>query len=254
MNLLLVTKEVIIEKIFTLVCNKLDIKLDVKSDTQITQKYDIIVLDTDFIDDRFNIIKQYTKKLGAISAYELSFDKSKDFVINRPFLPTQLFTILQTQIFNIQQDEKKVNKARIIQDFETENTIHYLDSLVDDIASDIEQECDESIIPKPTIKNGGVLDSLELSKIKSLLDPKPTSQATTIDELDEDDWLDLSEIIDKALEEVKEYQFKENKPIKLVLSQYNITELKPLFERLNQDVVDALADGKEINLILKLKD
>ncbi|MEJ5168949.1 MAG: hypothetical protein WHU93_07255, partial [Arcobacteraceae bacterium] len=68
MNLLLVTQEDIIKKVFTLVCKKLDLDLVIQEDTQITDRYDIIVLDHYFIDDRFNIIKQYSKKLGAITA------------------------------------------------------------------------------------------------------------------------------------------------------------------------------------------
>jgi hypothetical protein len=252
MNLLLVTKEDIVQKFFSLVCKKLSINLEIKDDTQIKNKYDIIVLDTYFIDDRFNIIKQYSKKLGAISSDDLPFEKAKEFIIKRPFLPTQLTQILSQQIEKIRFEEKKDSKKQFIKDYETQNTISYLDSLVDDIASDIELESDESIIHKPSIKQGGVLDGIELNKIKSLLDSK--TEPSSIDELDENDWLDLSDIIDKALEEVKGYQFSENKPIKLILSQYNLNELKPLFQKLNQNVIDNLSDGKEISLILKLKD
>ena len=37
------------------------------------------------------------RKLGAISSEELPFDKSKDFVIPRPFLPTNLKLFLIEQ-------------------------------------------------------------------------------------------------------------------------------------------------------------
>ncbi|MDY0320558.1 MAG: hypothetical protein RBR23_02380 [Arcobacteraceae bacterium] len=252
MKLLLVTQEDIIKKVFTLVCKKLELDLIIQEDTQITDRYDIIVLDHYFIDDRFNIIKQYSKKLGAITGEPLPFEKAKDFVINRPFLPTQLITILSEQLEKIRFERKRETTKQFINDYETQNTVSYLDSLVEDIASDIEIETDESIIQKPTIKQGGVLDSAELSKIKTLLDIK--KEPTTIDDLDEGDWLDLSEIIDKALEEVKVYEFPENKPIKLILSQYNLDELKPLLKKLNQSVIDSLTEGKEITLMLKLKE
>ncbi|MEJ5168948.1 MAG: hypothetical protein WHU93_07250, partial [Arcobacteraceae bacterium] len=173
-------------------------------------------------------------------------------VINRPFLPTQLIAILSGQLEKIRFEKKRESSKQFINDYETQNTVSYLDSLVEDIASDIEIETDESIIQKPTIKQGGVLDSAELSKIKTLLDIK--KEPTSIDDLDEGDWLDLSEIIDKALEEVKVYEFPENKPIKLILSQYNLDELKPLLKKLNQSVIDSLTEGKEITLMLKLKE
>ncbi len=80
MNLLLVTQEDIIKKVFTLVCKKLELQLVIQEDTQITDRYDIIVLDNYFIDDRFNIIKQYSKKLGAITSEPLPFEKAKDFL------------------------------------------------------------------------------------------------------------------------------------------------------------------------------
>lgn len=254
MNLLLITKEEIVKKIFLLVCKNLDIDLILQDNTQIQDRYDIIILDIDFIDDRFNIIKQYSKKLGAISPSELPFDKAKDFLIKRPFLPSHLTQILKEQLEKLEFQQKKENKKQFIADFETQNVTNYLDSLADDIVSDIEIESDESIIKKPHIKQGGVLDGLELTKIKSLLEPQKIDDLAQVEELDETDWLDLSQIIDKALAEVQEYKFDEDRPIKLILNRYSINELKPLLQKLNQNVIDSLTHGKEVSLVLKLKD
>ncbi|NLO16998.1 MAG: hypothetical protein GX118_02245 [Arcobacter butzleri] len=253
MTLLLITQEDIIKRIFDLVCKKLDIDLIITDNSQIDTFYDIIIVDHYYIDDRFNLIKQYSKKLGAITNDILSFDKAKDFVINRPFLPNHLISILKELIDKITYEQKSEIKKEFINDFEAQNSISYLDSLVDDIASDIEVESDESIIQKPTIKQGGVLDGSELMRIKNLIGmDKETKEA--IEELGEDDWLDLSDIIDKALEEVKGYEFKESYPIKLVLSKFAMDEIKPLLKKLNQEAINALTDGKEITLMLKLKE
>ncbi len=98
MNLLLICETAIIEHIFTLVCKRLDFNLTVQKTSIVNDKFDLIIVDQTFIDDKFNSFKQLSKKLGAISSEELSFDKSRDFIIPRPFLPTKLEEILIEQL------------------------------------------------------------------------------------------------------------------------------------------------------------
>ena len=70
------------------------------------------------------------------------------------------------------------------------------------------------------------------------------------------------QIIDDALDEVKEYEFNldagqgksEILPYKLVLSDYNLEELKPLLEKFNQEVVDKLSTGESVDIRLVLKE
>ncbi len=92
-NLILVSRKQIIIHIFTLVCKKLNISLTVLSEAQLDQKVDIVVIDSEFIDDRFNILKSYSKLIGAISKEELSFETANDFRIPLPFLPSSLQVI-----------------------------------------------------------------------------------------------------------------------------------------------------------------
>ena len=63
-SLILVSQKPIIIQIFTLVCKKLNIKLEVLNEVQIDHKVDIIIIDSDFIDDRFDIVKSYAKING----------------------------------------------------------------------------------------------------------------------------------------------------------------------------------------------
>ncbi len=65
MNLILITKTAIIEKIFSLVCKKLAINLTVENSLTINKKVDFIVVDEEFINDEFNSLKQYTKKISS---------------------------------------------------------------------------------------------------------------------------------------------------------------------------------------------
>jgi len=260
-NLLLITKTKMIMKIFDLICTKLDIKLHIQSNTDVNNsRFDFIIVDQEFIDDRFNIIKQLTNKIGAISNEELPFDKSRDFIIPRPFLPHDLQNILIEQIEYIKEDKRVEKKVIDTYNEDAEDVTSYLDTLADDIAEDIEDEGDESIISIAALRDGGVLDKSELGKINSLLEDsdlesKLLRQYQDEDEMDENDWKDLSEIIDDALNEVADYEFdvNYNEPVKLILNNYNIDELRPLLSKFNQSVIDKLSQGETIDLKLSLK-
>ncbi len=273
MNLLLICETAIIEQIFSLVCKKLNLELTITDDTNVKEKYDLIVIDQSFIDDKFNIIKQYSKRLGAISSEELPFDKSRDFIIPRPFLPTKLQEIIKEEIENIKEDEKEatqqfLNSSRTSSNLEDdyfeddEVTIpitDYVESLADDVYSDIEEDNDESIVSLASLKEGGVLDDNELNKINNILKEEEIQNEV---HMDQQDWKDISDIIDDALEEVKEYEFNldegqgksEVLPYKLVLSDYSINELKPFLEKFNQEVIDKLSSGQSVDIRLVLKD
>lgn len=257
MRLLLISNTPIIIKIFTLICQKLEISLTVQKDNDVDEKFDLIIIDSEYVDDKFNIIKQFCKKIGAISSEELPFDKSRDFIVPRPFLPHDLQEMLLEQVTLIKEEEEQEKKeALAFSRQDTSEVTDYLDSLADDIAHDIEDESDESIVSMASLRDGGVLDSSELGKIKNLLNSEP-SESHEI-EIDDDDWHDLSEIIDKALDEVKDYEFdmsgENDNYITLILNQFNMDELKPLLLKLDQNSIDTLTSGNTINLKLKLKE
>ncbi len=255
MKLLLVSNTAIVIQIFNLVCKKLELDFETKDDTEIEKEYDLIIIDTEFINDRFNIIKQYSKKLGAISSEELPFEKARDFLIPRPFLPHQLQNILQEniQIINEEKKDQKSYNTHYEQNA-TNEIVDYVESLADDIALDIEDESDESIITIASLKDGGILDNNELDKIQDILHTNDIQDE--LEELEEEDWLDLSDIIDKAIDDVKDYEFEIDvkEPIKLLLTDHNMDELKPLLTKLNQKVIDSLTEGEIINIQLKLKE
>lgn len=259
MNILLISKTQIVIQIFDLICKKLDYSFSVMNNNDVKNRYDMIILDTEFIDDRFNIIKQLTNSIGAISNEELSSYNSEYFSINRPFLPTELLEILKEQeqiIKNNKEKESSYPSDEEYFDDTTEEVAAFVDSLADDIAYENEEEDDESIVTLESLYDGGVLDSLELNKISDMLHQNqinPTSYPNSI-ELEETDFRELSEIIDDALDEVKGYEFSLNsEPIHLVLNNYNIDELKPLLKKFDQQVIDKLSSGETIDLKLSLK-
>jgi hypothetical protein len=272
MNLLLISETTIIEQIFSLVCKKLNIDLTITQSNDVNEKFDLIVIDQNFIDDKFNIIKQFSKKLGAISSEELPFDKSRDFIIPRPFLPTKLQEILKEQFdFILKEDiisasDNSTPSSTYIDtnEYEEDEEVtvpiitDYVESLAEDVYLDIEEDNDESIVSVASLDNGGILDNSELSKINDILKEEVIHNEIV---MNKNDWKDISDIIDDALDEVKEYEFDLNESapspasfLKLVLSDYNINELKPLLEKFNQETIDKLSAGESIDIRLVLKE
>lgn len=270
MKLLLICETAIIEHIFTLVCKRLNIDLSIQKTTTINEEFDVIVVDQNFIDDKFNSFKQFTKKLAAISSEELPFDKSRDFIIPRPFLPTKLETLLieQKEIIKEEEEYEKNRKVTTFTSYDLDENdeevtipvVNYINNLEEKTTSSLDEDFnfddeDESIVSLETLNIGGVLDSSELTRINDIL--REDSIQNEIN-LEKNDWKDISSIIDDALAEVKEYEFdlKEPmlKPHSLVLSNFNINELRPLLEKLDQSIIDKLSSGDTVDIRITLKD
>ncbi len=258
MRILLICETAIIEHIFKLVCKRLHIKLTIQRTTSVNASFDLIIIDQSFIDDKFNTIKQFSNKLGAISSEELPFDKSRDFIIPRPFLPTKLEAILIEQIEYIKEERDKELNIKSSHDDYTEDeeviipiTKKYIESLDND---SFISEDDESIVNTNSLNIGGILDNKELVKINDLLREEVIQNEIN---LEKSDWKDIAAIIDDALEEVKEYEFDltqvPTKRYNLLLNNYHINELRPLLEKFDQTVIDKLAAGESVDITLTLK-
>ena len=57
MQILLICDTAIIEHIFILVCKRIKVDLIVQKTTSVDKKYDLIIVDQPFIDNKFNKIK-----------------------------------------------------------------------------------------------------------------------------------------------------------------------------------------------------
>ena len=268
MTLLLICETAIIEHIFTLVCKKLHINLTIQKTNSVNDNFDLIIIDQSFIDDKFNAIKQFSNKLGAISSEELPFDKSRDFIIPRPFLPTKLEAILLDQIDCIKEDKEKEQDLVEVSSFDyqedeeviipiTKKYVENLENSDSHISKKefIEEDFDESIINPAFLNTGGILDNKELNKINDILREEVIQNEIF---LEKSDWKDIASIIDDALDEVKEYEFDltqtPNKLYNLVLSHYHINELRPLLEKFDQTVIDRLSSGESVDIRLSLKE
>jgi len=109
------------------------------------------------------------------------------------------------------------------------------------------------------MKDGGILDGGELNKINDILKEDEIHNEINFNQ---EDWKDISDIIDDALSEVKEYEFDLDTPVSspkvnalnLILSHYNMDELRPLFEKFDQSIIDRLSSGEVIDIRMMLKD
>lgn len=277
MRLLLISEVAIVEHVFTLICKRLNIVLEVQQKSVVNGEFDFIVLDQAYIDDNFNSYKQYTKKLGAITSEELSFSKSRDFIIPRPFLPNQLENILKEQVEHLKEEELRNKRASYVQNSEEDESflVSYEEikkeqellrgnlkkespfvniDKIDFNEYEIEDE-DESLVSINNSKNGGILDTNELTKINGILrEERIQNEINT----DRNDWKDINLIIDEALDEVREYEFEIPKTTEeaynLILNKYSIEELKPFLEKFNQDIINKLVSGQTVDVRISLKD
>lgn len=254
MNLLLISNTPMIIQIFKLISKKIKLELFVQGNNEVDSQYDFIVVDEEFIDDRFNIIKQYCKKLGAISSNELDLEKSNDFLIPRPFLPMQLQEMLVEKIDELKEEIKEEEIKEAQKNAPSPDVISFIESMADDIVEDIQNEVEgkvsaideidendlldsieeeleneeKCIIPIPEIQNeeGGVLDNKELDKISDILEN---------DEIDTDD--------DFSLKSYEEFNHVEN-----VDSTLDANSWQDLSDILDEALVDATADFDDEDL------
>jgi hypothetical protein len=252
-NLILVSKVNIINRIFTLVAKNLSINLTIVDDNSLLEKVDVIIIDDDYIDDNIIKYKSYCNKLILLSQQLDTKDDNFDMVFTKPFLPSQLQQFLKTI------DTTTIEKQKPIE--ESSEDMNELISFVEDMTDEPSQDNvdeydnndDDTLIRKEELGHGGVLDKDELSKLFTLVNDEDDDTTIQNDTMKDDDWKNLSQIIDEAIDDVEHHTFKDNIPIKLVLNEYSMKELSPLFHKLNQNIIDNLTKGQEIILQLKLE-
>ncbi len=253
----------IINKIFTLISNKLIIHLKIYTSAEdIIKDVDLIVIDDIFLDENIIKLRSFCDTLVLLKNNKLKED-GFDFIIEKPFLPSTLSVNLEKILISVDEkinDKKNEPIIKTQKIYETDKPTHEeitddLAKFIDSLVSEVDEEnanSDDLTVKKEQLGHGGVLDKDELSKLYDMInDDKSDPYLKNIEK--EDDWIELSDIIDKAIDDVSTYQFKENQPIKLILNQYSIEELAPLLKKLNQNVIDRLTEGNEITLQLRLE-
>lgn len=252
----LISNTPIINKIFTLISNKLMVHLKIYTAIDDVEKnIDLVVVDDIFLEENIIKLKSFCNTLVLLKE-DGSDENGFDFIIEKPFLPSTLSINLEKILKSV--DENNINNQQVYTSEEptneeiTDDLAKFIDTLVSEIDEESSFNSDDLTVKKEQLGHGGVLDKEELSKLFDMInDDKPDNYFKNIEK--EDDWIELSEIIDRAIDDVSTYAFKENQPIKLILNQYSIEELAPLLKKLDQNIIDRLTDGNEITLQLRLE-
>lgn len=274
MEILLISKTPIVIQIFKLISKKLDVELEIQDDIDIEGSYDIIVVDQEFIDAEFNTLKPLCIKLGAISSKELSFDKMRDFLVTRPFLPMQLQKIITEEIKEVEKIKKEREKEQVVEKVEEKQPLskeaEYVKSLAENIADGID-DIDEEFEVDNFNEEGGVLDNQEISKIKNILgsnalEAQSLETVESNSDRDNDDFADLADIIDRSLddfseadlygdEDEEEQSSSEGEMVfPICLNNHTIEDVKPFLKKLDKNILGLVGSGKRVKLELYLKE
>jgi hypothetical protein len=262
-TLILISIKPVVTQIFTLICKKLNIELQVVTEPNITNNVDMIIIDSDFISEKLNTLKTNCKLIGIISKFELPYEIANDFIIPIPFLPSVLEEILAKQIIALKERKNaKVYVKNIesdsINDINNEDeealSLDYLNDFGDSFAND------ESIVQPDHKNDGGILDKNQLDEIGDLLNSNKKEIDNNFVEIEDsnnnEDWQDLSDIVDQAINEANTINTiaTSGNTIDLKLNDYQLEELTPLLNLLDQNVIDKITKGDEIRLNLRFED
>ena len=195
-SLILVSRKPIVIQIFTLVCKKIGINLEILNEIAVEHNADIIIIDNEFIDNQFNIMKSYSTIMGAISKDELPFEVANDFLIPLPFLPSSLELILisQLEILN-----KRNHSKMYISNIDEVDSKADMEDL-EDFENKIEEDSDDCLISLVSLSKGGILDTKELSNLQNIMKlDDDINQEDFVHSYVDNDLKDLSSIIDDVI-------------------------------------------------------
>jgi hypothetical protein len=250
-NITLVTTAKIISKIFILVCQKLELNLNLQKNDENIKSSDILIIDDNLFNSK-NIIRYKSLSNNiSIIAKEKIYEYEEFNIIKKPFLPSllseSLLKILDKSNINLQKENIKEDNESI------NNLVDFVDSLEDE-KSDFDSSDEDIYIHQKDLGHGGVLDKEELDILHNMINDSNEEiqqEKVKINNSSNNDWLELSEIIDKAIDDAQAVDI--DNELVLILNDYSMSELSPLLNKLNQYSVDILSSGKELTLKIRLE-
>jgi len=246
-DIILITNNHIIKHIISLIAKKNDLELLIVKNCSDCQKSKIIIIDEE--DNFSNNLFEYSNLIILLTNNQINDISKYCTIIKKPFLPKTIEKAIMDNLSNIKPQQNKEEEKKINLEDEADDLVEYLDNLDKN-----EEDNEDVLISKDSLDNGGVLDTKELNELSKLVDEDIKTITPQIDE-DEANLDELSKIIDNAIEELKyENNELEKNDYKLILNNFTFKELKPLLTKLDQEIIDKLVKGKEINLTLKVED
>jgi len=270
-NITLITNTDIIKQIFTLVCNKLSLNLEIYPNDINIKKADILIYeDINYNKDEVIRYKSMCSVLAVIAKQRV-YEYEGCYLIKKPFLPSALVNNISELIDNVNSLKPKVipeeiNNIDEIEELTFDNNFD-INSGVDDLVDFIEniededaKEDEDIIIRKSDLGHGGVLDQKELTNLHNIISDNDIKGSSIIEELpivkkaEDDEWLELNDIIDDVIDDISsETNLEENENILLVLNKFTMDELSPLLNKLDQDAIDKISSGNDLNITIRLE-
>ncbi len=187
MKLLLINKNPVVSRMMLMSVPKAGFEIEECSNVYElpSGQFEVVVIDDEMYDENFlHDIKQNIQyqKLGLITASKTIDEGEFDFVLHKPFLPTDLMEILReikTSLTSMPpKEEQKLPqeplKKFLAADEESEEEVFLKDfnstsSLEDESIVEIEENAEESPFVKGELEKSGVLDEKEIQKVSQLL-------------------------------------------------------------------------------------
>ncbi len=209
MKLLLINKNPVVSRMMMMSVPKAGFEIEECEDVYHLPSghYDVVVIDDEMYDENFlNVIKQNLKyyQLGLVTSSTNINTSEFDFLLSKPFLPTDLIEILRKIKTDIEsqkeqvplfQEEEKEDSSPFDMFVEEESTpVKSKESIVQ-----IEEEPEESPFVTEDLGKSGVLDEDDLQEVTQLLEEK--EEAGVAKETPESI---LTESVEKNVEEKEE--------------------------------------------------
>ena len=215
MRLLLVNKNPVVSRMMQMSVPKAGFEIEECDNVYALPSgtYEVVVIDDEMYDENFlHDIKQHVsyKQLGLITATRAYDSNEFDFILSKPFLPTDLIEILRKVRTTLEKESPQtLNTSTIKEPFDTflqsksqenKSPLSELDSLVE-----IEDLIEESPVVEEIEEKGDVLDKNEIATVSKLLNETEGKSETS-----------LSDILDLPREEKEPFTPKHIRPVSLM--------------------------------------
>jgi len=189
MKLLLVNKNPVVARMMLMSVPKAGFEIEEVDNVHNlpSGEYDVVVIDDEMYDDNFlHDINQNIKyyQLGLIASSKNTHSDQFDFILSKPFLPTDLIEILRDVKNKIEfkKKQEQLSQPRVAKDPNLQpsnkdtfaslvNSSQARESIVE-----VEEHQEESPFIQEKFEKSGVLDEKDLQKVNSLLKEESTGE------------------------------------------------------------------------------
>ncbi len=271
MKLLLINKNPVVSRMMMMSVPKAGFDIETCEDVyQLPSgNYDVVVIDDEMYDENFlQVIKQNLKyyQLGLISASKSAPSEEFDFVLSKPFLPTDLIEILrkiktdiesQKEQVPLYKEEKKEEPASSPFDMfmeEEKQSEEPIESIVE-----IQEEPEESPFVTEEMQKSGVLDENEVQEVNELLEEKDIVSPETPESILTEPKEPIEPFVqEKIAKPFKEEQIEENPAMQEPLEEQEVQEIpkkdeaQKIVQNLSASTLRDLLDGMQLDITIKI--